>query len=109
LRFRPTKEVSDQFSRGRVARHVITGGNAKELRQDGDTLDDKDERYARTSEFLDIVRAEWTSEKAFSYSGKCYQVENGFSQVKPYRPEGIRINFGGASDAALTRKPIAER
>jgi alkanesulfonate monooxygenase len=91
----------DQFSRGRVALHVITGGNATELKQDGNTIDDKDERYARTSEFLDVVRAEWTSDKPFTYSGKYYQVENGFSQVKPYRPEGIRIYFGGASDAAI--------
>jgi alkanesulfonate monooxygenase len=91
----------DQFSRGRVALHVITGGNATELRQDGNTIDDKDERYARTSEFLDVVRAEWTSAKPFTYSGKYYQVENGFSQVKPYRAEGIRIYFGGASDAAI--------
>jgi alkanesulfonate monooxygenase len=91
----------DQFSRGRVALHVITGGNATELRQDGNTIDDKDERYARTSEFLDVVRAEWTSAKPFTYSGKYYQVENGFSQVKPHRPEGIRIYFGGASDAAI--------
>jgi alkanesulfonate monooxygenase len=91
----------DQFSRGRVALHVITGGNATELKQDGNTIDDKDERYARTSEFLDVVRAEWTSDKPFTYSGRYYQVENGFSQVKPYRPEGIRIYFGGASDAAI--------
>ena len=91
----------DQLSRGRVALHVITGGNAAELRQDGNTIDDKDERYARTSEFLDIVRAEWSSDKPFSYAGKYYQVENGFSQVRPYRPEGIRIYFGGASDAAV--------
>ena len=93
--------VLDQFSKGRVALHVITGGNAKELRQDGNTLDDKEERYARTSEFLDIVRSEWTSEKPFSYAGKYYQVENAFSQIKPYRPEGISIYFGGASDAAV--------
>jgi alkanesulfonate monooxygenase len=93
--------VLDQFSRGRVALHIITGGNATELKQDGNTVDDKDERYARTSEFLDVVRAEWTSEKPFTYSGKHYQVEKGFSQVKPYRPEGIRIYFGGASDAAI--------
>jgi alkanesulfonate monooxygenase len=91
----------DQFSRGRVALHVITGGNATELRQDGNTVDDKDERYARTSEFLDVVRAEWSSAKPFTYAGKYYQVENGFSQVKPYRAEGIRIYFGGASDAAI--------
>src|SRR5437762_4492681 len=91
----------DQFSRGRVALHVITGGNATELRQDGNTLDDKDERYARTSEFLDVLRLEWGSDKPFTYKGKYYQVENAFSQVKPYRPEGIRIYFGGASDAAI--------
>jgi alkanesulfonate monooxygenase len=93
--------VLDQFSRGRVALHVITGGNAAELRQDGNTVDDKDERYARTSEFLDVVRLEWTSKKPFTYKGRYYQVENGFSQVKPYRSEGIRIYFGGASDAAI--------
>ena len=91
----------DQLSGGRVALHVITGGNAGELRQDGNTLDDKDERYARTDEFLDVVRAEWTSERPFSYDGKYYKVQNGFSQVKPYRSEGIPIFVGGASDAAI--------
>ena len=64
----------DQLSGGRVALHVITGGNAAELKQDGNTIDDKDERYARTDEFLDVVRAEWTSEKPFSYEGKYYKV-----------------------------------
>src|SRR6202167_495101 len=91
----------DQLSGGRVSLHVITGGNATELKQDGNTLDDKDERYARTDEFLDIVRSEWTSEKPFSYHGKYYQVQNGFSQVKPVRSEGIPIFVGGASDAAI--------
>lgn len=91
----------DQLSGGRVALHVITGGNATELRQDGNVIDDKDERYARTDEFLDIVRAEWTSQKPFSYDGKYYSVENGFSQVKPYRSQGIPIFVGGASDAAI--------
>jgi alkanesulfonate monooxygenase len=67
----------DQLSGGRVSLHVITGGNAGELRQDGNTLDDKDERYARTSEFLDILRAEWTSEQPFDYDGKYYKVEKG--------------------------------
>jgi alkanesulfonate monooxygenase len=91
----------DQLSGGRVALHVITGGNATELKQDGNTIDDKDERYARTSEFLDVVRSEWTSDKPFSYAGKYYQVEHGFSQIKPTRGEGIPIFVGGASDAAI--------
>ena len=57
---------------------MITGGNAAELRQEGNTLDDKDERYARTSEFLDVVRLEWTSEKPFDYDGKYSRSRKGF-------------------------------
>jgi alkanesulfonate monooxygenase len=91
--------VVDQFSKGRVSLHVITGGNATELRQDGNTLDDKEERYARTSEWLDVLKLEWTSEKPFTYNGKYFQVENGFAQVKPYSP--IHVFVGGASDAAI--------
>src|SRR3981189_3064810 len=91
----------DQLWRGRVSLHVITGGNATELKQDGNTIDDKDERYARTDEFLDVVRLEWTSETPFSYNGKYYQVQNGFSQVKPYRSEGIPVFVGGASATAI--------
>src|ERR1700678_125848 len=91
----------DQLSGGRVALHVITGGNATELKQDGNVIDDKDERYARTDEFLDIVRSEWSSTKPFSYDGKYYKVENGFSQVKPFHSTGIPIFVGGASDAAI--------
>lgn len=91
----------DQLSRGRVSLHVITGGNATELRQDGNTLDDKDERYARTSEWLDVIKAEWTSDTPFDYSGTYYHVEKGFSQIKPYHPEGIPVFVGGASDAAI--------
>src|ERR1700739_4709379 len=91
----------DQLYGGRVSLHVITGGNATELRQDGNTLDDKDERYARTSEFLDVVRLEWTSAKPFDYFGKYYRVESGFSQIRPLQKGGIYTFVGGGSDAAI--------
>ncbi len=90
----------DQISRGRVAVHIITGGNDVELAQDGDHLT-KDERYARTSEYLDIVRQEWTSGAPFDYSGNYYRVDRGFGDIKPYSASGIPVYFGGASDAAI--------
>jgi alkanesulfonate monooxygenase len=93
----------DRFSRGRAAVHIITGGNDAELAQDGDHLT-KDERYARTSEYLDILRQEWTSPQPFDYEGRYYQVQRGFGDVKPVRPEGIPVYFGGASAAAI---PVA--
>lgn len=90
----------DHLSDGRIAVHIITGGNDRELAQDGDHLT-KDQRYARTSEYLDIVRQEWTSPQPFDYRGEYYRVVGGFSDVKPQGPEGIPIYFGGSSEAAL--------
>ncbi|MBV9538700.1 MAG: LLM class flavin-dependent oxidoreductase [Acidisphaera sp.] len=90
----------DHFSKGRAAVHIITGGNDVELAQDGDHLT-KDERYARTAEYIDVLRQEWTSQAPFDYAGRFYQVERGFADLKPYRPGGIPVYFGGASPAAI--------
>lgn len=91
----------DHLTRGRISLNVITGGDHAELVHDGNTVPDKDERYARTSEFLDIVRSEWSSDKPFDYDGKYYQVKGGFSQIKPLRPDSIPVFIAGASDAAI--------
>ncbi|WP_426030904.1 LLM class flavin-dependent oxidoreductase [Caulobacter sp. DWP3-1-3b2] len=93
----------DQFTGGRVAVHIITGGSDDELAKDGDHLT-KDERYARTSEYLDIVRQEWTSEKPFDYKGGYYNVVQAFGAVKPLQKPHIPVYFGGSSDAAI---PVA--
>ncbi len=93
----------DQFTGGRIAVHIITGGSDQELRQDGDHLT-KDERYARTDEYLDIVRLEWSSDKPFDYKGKYYDVQNAFGAVKPFNGSHLPVYFGGSSDAAI---PVA--
>src|SRR4029453_16486683 len=52
-------QMSSSFQRlsgGRLLLNVVTGGESKEQRQFGDFLD-KDARYARTAEFLGVVRA----------------------------------------------------
>jgi alkanesulfonate monooxygenase len=89
----------DQFTGGRIAVHVITGGSDAEQRHDGDRLG-KDERYARTDEYLDIVKQTWTSNERFSYDGKYYQVEDSVSHVKSDQQPRIRLYFGGSSEAA---------
>ena len=88
----------DQITGGRVAIHAISGGDDRDLAKDGDHLT-KDARYARTGEFLDIVRLSWTSQEPFDYAGAHYRVEGGFSEVKPAGQ--IPVYFGGASAAAL--------
>ena len=49
----------DQITDGRAAIHVITGGDDVDQQRDGDWLD-KDERYARTDEYVDILKRIWT-------------------------------------------------
>jgi alkanesulfonate monooxygenase len=90
----------DHLTDGRIAVHIITGGNDRELEQDGDWLT-KDERYARTREYLDIVRQEWSSETPFDYHGDYYRVKGALSDIKPTGPEGIPVYFGGSSPAAI--------
>src|SRR5438309_5083982 len=65
----------DQFSEGRVALHTISGGNDAEQRREGDYLS-KDERYARTDEYLEVLRRVWTASEAFSFDGAYYRFEN---------------------------------
>lgn len=89
----------DHLTDGRVAVHIITGGNDRELEQDGDWLT-KDERYARTSEYLDVIRREWSGE-TFDYDGAYYRVRGARADVVPQGPEGVPIYFGGSSPAAI--------
>jgi alkanesulfonate monooxygenase len=89
----------DQFTGGRIAVHVITGGNDAEQRRDGDYLT-KDERYDRTDEYLDIVRQAWTSDVPFAYTGRHYRVEDSYSEVRSPQSPRIPLYFGGSSGAA---------
>jgi alkanesulfonate monooxygenase len=90
----------DHLTGGRAGVHIITGGSDRELAQDGDHLT-KDERYARASEYLDVVKASWTSEAPFDYEGRYYQVAQGFAAMKPVQRPHLPVYFGGSSDAAI--------
>ena len=90
----------DTFSDGRLAVHIITGGDDEEQRRDGDYLD-KEARYERSGEYLDIVKRIWTSDKPFDHQGEHYRFEGGFSAIKPAQKPHLPIYFGGSSEAAI--------
>jgi len=90
----------DQFSNGRLAVHIITGGNDDEQARDGDFLT-KDERYERTDEYLDVVKKTWTSPEPFDHEGKYYRVKGAYSAVRTRQKPHIPVYFGGSSEAAI--------
>jgi alkanesulfonate monooxygenase len=89
----------DQLSDGRLAVHIITGGSDEEQARDGDFLT-KDERYARTDDYITLLRKTWTSDTPFDHEGSHYRVRDSFSAVKPVHGQ-LPVFFGGASDAAI--------
>ncbi|MEE6262364.1 LLM class flavin-dependent oxidoreductase [Plantactinospora sonchi] len=91
-----------RLSQGRLLLNVVTGGESHEQRGYGDFLD-KDARYARTDEFLHVVRALWRGETV-SHDGAHVRVEQArLSRLPDPVPS---IYFGGSSPAA---GPVAVR
>jgi alkanesulfonate monooxygenase len=91
----------DQYSLGRVAVHIITGGADAEQRREGDYLT-HDERYARTDEYLQILRDAWDEPGPRDYDGSYYRFEGFTPQVFPYEDRHLDLFFGGSSPAAYT-------
>ncbi|MFD9031015.1 LLM class flavin-dependent oxidoreductase [Streptomyces sp. NPDC059567] len=89
----------DQISDGRLAVHFITGGNDHEQGREGDTLT-KDERYARTREYIRIVKKIWTSHEPFDHEGEHYRFHDFVSDVFPAQQPRPNVSFGGSSPAA---------
>jgi alkanesulfonate monooxygenase len=88
----------DQISEGRLNVHFITGGSTADQAAEGDFLS-KDERYARTGEYIRIVKQAWTSREPFGFEGEHYRFENFVSDIWPYR-DRPEVSFGGSSPAA---------
>jgi alkanesulfonate monooxygenase len=90
----------DQLSAGRAAVHVISGGDDADQQRDGDFLD-KDARYARTDEYVGILKAIWTSRGPVSHRGEFYRFDGASPDVRTHVQPRIPIYFGGASEAAI--------
>lgn len=91
----------DQITGGRVAMHVITGGEDSEMLRDGD-VSTKEQRYARTDEYIEILKRIWTDPApTVDYEGEFYTVRGASTTLRCFQQPRIPIFFGGASDAAI--------
>jgi alkanesulfonate monooxygenase len=81
---------------GRLALNIVTGGEDVEQRRFGDGLDE-DARYARTAEFLTVLRGA-SSGTPVDFRGEHLWAEGATAPLADGPPE---IWFGGSSDAAV--------
>lgn len=90
----------DHLTGGRVRVNVVSGRD--DFAAYGDTESDPARRYARTAEFMRLVRRLWT-EEGVTFAGAFYRVDASTVVPRPV-PLGERrhpaLYFGGASEAA---------
>ncbi len=84
---------------GRTLFNIITGGGGPAQLWWGDSFD-HDDRYGRTSEWLDVFHGVWSGED-FSYKGRFYEVAQGGLPPLLRAEEFPELWFSGSSEAAL--------
>jgi len=89
----------DHISNGRLTLNVVSSWWASEAHMYGVGFDQHDDRYARTSEWLDVIDGVWKQDH-FSFSGKYYRVEDNVLQPKPVSKPRPTLYAGGESPAA---------
>ena len=91
----------DHISNGRLSLNVVSSWWKDEARRYGGTFDAHDDRYARTAEWLEVVKGAWT-EPSVTYHGAFYDVEELVVEPKPVsswsRPHPV-LYAGGESEA----------
>src|SRR5262249_16408368 len=84
----------DHFSGGRLAVHIICGGDDNDQAKDGDFLP-HDDRYARTDEYVEILRRIWTADTSFDHAGRYYRFRRTSAEIRPLQKPYPPIFFGG--------------
>jgi alkanesulfonate monooxygenase len=82
---------------GRLLINIVSGQD--NLAAYGDAEGDQAQRYARTKEFIRLVRRLWTEEQV-TFAGEHFRVTDSTVNPRPYAGAGPRLYFGGASAAA---------
>jgi len=89
----------DNIANGRLALNVVSSWWAEEATSYGLQFDQHDDRYGRTSEWLDVVDGLWSQPK-FNHDGPRYQLKDAICEPKPVRKPVVYA--GGESEAAKT-------
>lgn len=84
---------------GRLSLNVVSSWWKNEAKMYAVQFEQHDDRYARTSEWLDVLTNLWQRDH-YNFEGKFYRVENTVLQPKPITQPRPVLYAGGESEAA---------
>ncbi len=105
-----------EIAQGRFTLNVVSAWWAEEARQYGIPFADHDDRYALTTEYVDVLRGLW-SETPFSHEGRHFSLEGTHLEPKPAtqpliyaggESEAGRAAIAGFADAYVTHGGTVE-
>ncbi len=88
----------DRITNGRWSINVTSGWYLKEFEMYGVDPLEHDERYVRSSEFIEVLQGAWNNEE-FSFDGEHYRVRG--LRLEPRPTQSLTVYQGGQSDAAV--------
>ncbi|MEM7366619.1 MAG: LLM class flavin-dependent oxidoreductase [Pseudomonadota bacterium] len=88
----------DNLTKGRWSINVTSGWNLEEFKMYGVDPLSHDERYLRSSEFIEVLRGAW-EQSPFTYAGAYFHVDN--LQLEPRPLSQLEVFQGGQSPAAI--------
>ncbi|WP_026425287.1 dimethylsulfone monooxygenase SfnG [Actinokineospora inagensis] len=91
--------TADHLSAGRIAVNVVSGWFKGEFTALGEPWLEHDERYRRAEEFIRVLQASWTAERA-EFAGDFYRLRGYDLKPKPVQSPHPEIFQGGNSTAA---------
>jgi FMNH2-dependent dimethyl sulfone monooxygenase len=89
----------DRISNGRLTLNVVSSWWKDEATKYGVQFDEHDKRYARTSEWLDVISGCW-SQQHYSFKGEFYDVQENVLSPKPKASPRPTLYAGGESETA---------
>lgn len=98
--------TADRISDGRFSINIVSGWFKGEFTGFGQPWLEHDERYARSTEFIEVLQTLWTEERA-TYDGRFYTIGRGIDgfegaplEPKPVQDPYPQVFQGGNSQAA---------
>ncbi len=91
----------DHIGQGRWGINIVSGWSANEFGMMGIELLPHEERYQRTTAFIEILKGLWTEEPGtFDHESPWYQIKGGYVMPQPMHEPHPPIVNAGTSDAA---------
>jgi FMNH2-dependent dimethyl sulfone monooxygenase len=94
----------DRIANGRLTLNVVSSWWADEAKKYGIPFDEHDDRYARTSEWLDVLDNCWSHQHS-SHDGRFYHVDDNLLSPKPF-PQRTYSGYQYLDPGPSTLNPV---